>query len=69
MAQKKSRKYKKVGCHTSKTAAQNKAKSMRSQGLTAQARGKCVYSAGKRKAVTIKKTGQRLSGTRRKKRA
>lgn len=56
------RKYKKVSCHTSKTAAKNKAKALRSKGQTAQARGKCVYSAGKRKAVTIKKTGQRLSG-------
>ena len=40
------RKYKKVSCHTTKTAAKKKAASMRKSGKTASVRGKCVYSAG-----------------------
>lgn len=48
------RKYKKVSCHTTKTAAKKKADSMRKSGSTASVRksGKafCVFSAGKKKA-------------------
>ena len=44
------RKYKKVSCHTTKSAAKKKAKSMRNGGKTASVRkigkGYCVYSAG-----------------------
>ena len=43
------RKYKKVSCHTTKTAAKKKAGAMRKKGLTAMVSGKCVLSAGKRK--------------------
>lgn len=47
------RKYRKVSCHTKKSAANKKAKSMRSAGKTASVRktkgGYCIYSAGKRK--------------------
>lgn len=47
------RKYKKVSCHTTKTAAKKKAMSLRASGKTATVRktknGHCVYSAGKKK--------------------
>lgn len=46
---KKARKYKKVSCHKTKTAAKAAAKKMRSAGKTASVRGTCVYSAGKSK--------------------
>ena len=61
------RRYKKASCHTTITAARKKAKTMRNKGLTAQVRGKCVYSAGKRKKVRLR-TGQVLFGTRKRKR-
>lgn len=52
------RKYKKVSCHTTKTAATQKAKSMRNGGSTASVRknGKayCVFSAGKAKTRSRK---------------
>lgn len=45
------RKYRKVSCHTTKTAAKKKAASLRKSGSTATVRkaGKahCVFSAGK----------------------
>lgn len=67
----KPRKYKKVSCHTSKTAATGAAKKMRASGTTASVRkttgGFCVYSAGKRKTGSIKRTGQRISGVRKRK--
>lgn len=48
------RKYKKVSCHTTKTAAKKKAASMRKGGKTASVRksGKayCVFSAGSAKS-------------------
>ena len=48
------RKYKKVSCHTTKTAAKKKAAAMRKNGLTASVirSGKkyCVKSAGKAKS-------------------
>lgn len=66
-----SRKYKKVSCHKTKTAAKQTAVKMRSGGKTASVRksgdGYCVFSAGKRKVGTIKRTGQKISGTRRRK--
>lgn len=47
------RKYKKVSCHTTKTAAKKAATSLRTAGKTASVRktdGKhCVFSAGARK--------------------
>ena len=43
------RKYKKVSCHNTATTAKATAKKMRKAGKTAQVRGKCVYSAGKKK--------------------
>jgi len=48
------RKYKKVSCHRTKTAAKKKAESMRNRGMTASVRpsgksGYCIYSAGKAK--------------------
>ena len=61
------RKYRKKSCHKTKAAAKKAAKSLRNKGQTAQVRGKCVYSAGKRRKVKLR-TGQTLSGTRRKKR-
>lgn len=65
------RTYRQKTCHTSKSAAERAAKSLRNKGDTAQVKsgfGKhCVYSAGKRKKGTIKRTGQTLSGRRRKK--
>ena len=61
------RKYKKASCHTTKSAAKKKANAMRRKGLTAQVRGKCVYSAGKRKKVRLR-TGQVLYGTRKRRR-
>jgi hypothetical protein len=49
----KARKYKKVSCHKTKTAAVKEAKALRAKGLTASVRksktGACVYSAGKSK--------------------
>lgn len=64
----KQRKYKKVSCHRTVTAAKKEAKKLQKQGKTAQVRkrktGACVYSAGKRKTATIKRTGQRISGRR-----
>lgn len=42
----KARKYKKVSCHTTVSAARKKVKQLRNQGKTASLRGKCVYSAG-----------------------
>ena len=63
----KARKYKKVSCHTSKSAAERAQKALQRKGKTAQLRksgkGYCLYSAGKRKKVTLR-TGQTLSGTR-----
>ena len=61
------RKYRKKSCHQTKSAATRAAKALRNKGMTAQVRGKCVYSAGKRRTVKLR-TGQTLSGTRRKKR-
>ena len=58
------RKYRKKSCHQTKAAAKKAAKRMRNAGNTAQVRGKCVYSAGKRRKVKLR-TGQTLSGTRR----
>ena len=48
------RKYKKLSCHATKTAAKSAAASVRQKGNTAQVRkvagkGYCVYSAGKMK--------------------
>jgi len=47
------RKYRKVSCHTTKTAAKKKAASMRKSGKTASVRktktGYCIYSAGNRR--------------------
>lgn len=69
----KTRKYKKVSCHTTVTAARKAAKTLQNKGQTASVRrtknGACVWSGGKRKIATIKATGQKLSGTRRKRRA
>lgn len=49
----KSRKYSKVSCHTTKTAAKKAAASLRAKGSTASVRksgkGHCVFSAGKAK--------------------
>jgi len=45
----KKRKYKKVSCHTTKTAAKAAQKKLASKGMTATLRGNCVYSAGKKK--------------------
>jgi sugar/nucleoside kinase (ribokinase family) len=49
----KKRKYKKVSCHTTVTAAKAAAKRMRAAGKTATVKkgkkGACVYSAGKSK--------------------
>lgn len=57
------RKYKKVSCHTTKTAATKKAKSMRNGGKTASVRkvgkGYCVFSAGASKAKKKKTTTRR----------
>lgn len=71
------RRYRKVSCHTSKAAANAAKKKLHTAGQTGTVRksgsGFCVFSAGKRKRTTIKKTGQTLSGrkrtTRRKKAA
>lgn len=53
------RKYKKVSCHTTKTAAKKKQKSMHNAGKTARLAkndGKwCVESAGKRKTAKKKR--------------
>lgn len=67
----KTRKYKEIACYTSKTAAKKAQKTMHGKGLTAtlvkKANGDtCIKSAGKRKAVTLKKTGQRLAGRKKK---
>jgi hypothetical protein len=43
------RKYKKKSCHKTKTAAKSEAKKLRAKGMTAQVRGNCVFSAGRRK--------------------
>lgn len=68
----KARKYKKVSCHTTVTAARKAAKTLQNKGMTASVRktktGACVWSGGKRKAVKLKATGQTLAGTRRKRR-
>ena len=45
----KKRKYKKVSCHTTKTAAKAAQKKLAASGMTATLRGNCVYSAGKKK--------------------
>lgn len=50
------RKYKKVSCHGTKTAAKKKQGAMHKKGQTAQLRknpdgGWCVFSAGKSKAA------------------
>lgn len=54
------RNYKKVSCHTTKTAAKKKADGMRKTGKTAQVRkqgkGYCVFSAGASKAKKKKAT-------------
>lgn len=47
------RKYRKVSCHTTKTAAKAKAKSLRAGGKTAKVVGKCVFSAGARKGAKV----------------
>lgn len=64
----KTRKYKKVSCHTTVTAARKAAKTLQNKGMTASVRktksGACVWSGGKRKTAIIKATGQKLSGTR-----
>lgn len=65
-----SRKYKKVSCHKTKTAAKSAAKTMRGTGKTAQVKKSaagvyCVYSAGKRKTGTIKRTGQKIGAMKR----
>jgi hypothetical protein len=48
---KKARKYKKASCHTTVTAAKSAAKKLRTEGMTASVRGKCVWSAGKSKGI------------------
>lgn len=55
----KTRKYRKESCHTNKTAAKAKAKSMRNAGNTASVRkvgkGFCVFTAGKAKTPRRRK--------------
>ena len=68
----KARKYKKVPCHKTKTTAKAEATKMRSAGKTARvtktaAGVYCIYSAGKRKTGSIKRTGQKISGIRKRK--
>lgn len=43
------RKYKKVGCHRTKTAAKAAQKTLHNKGMTAKLVGNCVWSAGKKK--------------------
>jgi len=43
------RKYKKVSCHKTKTAAKAAAKKLRAAGKTARVSGMCVLSAGNKK--------------------
>lgn len=63
------RNYKKVSCHTTKTAAKKKAQGMRKNGKTAQVRkqGKsyCVFSAGKSKVKKKRKTAKKRTTRRR----
>lgn len=61
MATNKARKYKKVSCHKTKTAAKKAAKELRAKGKTAKVVGLCVHSAGARK-----KSGKKKSTLRRK---
>lgn len=53
----KPRKYRKVKCFTSVTAAKSEARKMRAAGKTARVQGKCVLSAGMRKKTAS--TGRR----------
>lgn len=41
--------FRKTSCHTSKSAATKKAKTLRNEGYTARVMGKCVYKGPKRK--------------------
>lgn len=55
----KTRKYKKVSCHTTVTAAKEAAKRLRASGKTASVRkskkGACVFSAGSAKVSGTRK--------------
>lgn len=65
---KETRKYKKVSCHTSTSAARKAANTLRNEGYTAVVKklknGACVYSKGKRKVVIITHSKQMLAGVR-----
>lgn len=63
----KTRKYKKVSCHTTVTAARKAAKTLQNKGMTASVRktksGACVWSAGKSKTSSSKVSGTRKRRT------
>jgi len=70
MARKRTKNPKNIGCYPTKSEAKKNQKKEHENGNTAAIRvtksGYCIYTKGARKKATIKRTGQKIQGRKKK---